>query len=46
MYREGHCGGGFYVLTVQLMSEDGEVKYHTMSLNYRVKCTFECPLTH
>ncbi|VDI57556.1 Hypothetical predicted protein [Mytilus galloprovincialis] len=25
MYRQGHCGGGFYCLTAQLMSENGKV---------------------
>ena len=40
MYREGHCGGGFYTLTAQLLSENGKVRWNFYSLKFSVFCTF------
>jgi len=33
MYREGHCLGGFYEMTAQLLAEDGSVRFFYYTLN-------------
>ena len=39
MYKEGHCGGGYYSFKAQLLTEDGQV---TNLFIVEFKCV--CPL--